>query len=48
MRAQADRDEEYETMLEKAGWDLGTLLNVTLPEPELIPDIGIEREVEVE
>lgn len=46
LEEQATRDMEYEEQLEKHNWDLAALLGVQLPEPELIPDIGFEVEIE--
>jgi len=46
LQQQAERDMAYERQLEDVNWDLSKLLNVTLPEPEVIPDLGFECEVE--
>jgi len=45
---QAQYDDDYELALEHHDWDLGKLLGVSLPEPELLPDFGVEQEVEEE
>lgn len=39
---QADRDEAYAQALEAQGWDLAKVLGLTLPEPEFIPDLGLD------
>ncbi len=46
LQEQAERDMAYEAALEEAGWNLGQLLGVTLPEPEILPDFGMEVEIE--
>ncbi len=46
LRMQAERDMEYERKLEEVDWNLGRLLGIDLPEPQVIPDLGVEIEIE--
>lgn len=39
---QAERDEAYAQALEEQNWDLAKVLGLVLPEPELIPNLGLD------
>ncbi len=48
LKQQAERDVRYEKQLEEFDWDLGKLLGITLHEAEVIPDMGLEIDIEFE
>jgi len=48
MRRQSKRDLQYEADLAACDWSLARLLNLVLPEPELIPDLGLELDESAE